>query len=165
MSFPSPLTARAQHAALRIQKLVNPQRTQVRMFSPACTMSWSAAMPGMYEGLFVDREYELPWRPGPAPRILDLGGFIGLSVLFFLNRYPGCRLTCFEPNPHTFARLRENVERYLAGPGAGGDVTLVNKAVSDHDGTAEFVIEKDQPVNIASHMNARSVRSATSEVV
>src|SRR4051795_12222515 len=35
----------------------------------------------------------------PDPRVIDGGGFIGMSVLYVKSVYPGARITCFEPDP------------------------------------------------------------------
>lgn len=47
-----------------------------------------------------------------APRILDCGANIGLSVLYFAQLYPKARITAFEPDAHNFALLKKNVESY-----------------------------------------------------
>jgi FkbM family methyltransferase len=47
----------------------------------------------------------------PNPRVIDGGGYIGMSVLYFKSRYPGARVTCFEPDPEVFAVLEENIRR------------------------------------------------------
>ena len=73
-----------------------------------------------------------------APRILDCGAHIGLSVLYFKHRFPDARITAFEPNPDTFELLTRNVH----GNGFT-DVELVNAAVSDEAGTLDFFVPRD----------------------
>jgi FkbM family methyltransferase len=76
--------------------------------------------------MFVLEEYDLPATVQPSA-IVDLGSNAGLSVLFFKNRYPDARILAVEPVPHVFERLRHNTA-HLPG------VTLVNAAVTDHNG-------------------------------
>lgn len=81
-----------------------------------------------FEEIFVDEEYEAR---RPPPTILDLGGNIGLSVLYFKHRYPDCTVSVFEPDPTAFSYLVKNIESNgLAG------VTLHNAAAADHGGDA-----------------------------
>lgn len=48
--------------------------------------------------------------PETAPStILDLGGHMGTSVLFWRERFPEARIVAVEPNPVTFRRLEQNV--------------------------------------------------------
>lgn len=42
--------------------------------------------------------------------IIDVGAYIGLSVLYFKSRYPNAHITAFEPNPNIFPLLEENIE-------------------------------------------------------
>lgn len=62
--------------------------------------------------------------PTDSPVIIDLGAYIGLSVLYFKSLFPSSRIIAVEPNPEAFKLLSENVE-------ANGltDVSLFNKAV------------------------------------
>lgn len=47
--------------------------------------------------------------PADAPRILDCGGNIGMSCLYFKSVYPGARITTFEPDPRVLPYLRHNL--------------------------------------------------------
>lgn len=68
-----------------------------------------------------------------APRILDLGANIGLSVFYFKQLYPKARITAFEPDPAIFDILKQNILQ------AGySDVELVNKAVWNVETTLPF---------------------------
>lgn len=44
-----------------------------------------------------------------APRILDCGGNIGMSCLYFKSVYPGARITTFEPDPRVLPYLKHNL--------------------------------------------------------
>lgn len=67
------------------------------------------------------------------PWIIDCGANIGVSVLEWKTRWPGCRVTCFEPDPRTFAVLQTNMDRNDVP-----DVQCIAAAVSDVEGTATF---------------------------
>lgn len=45
------------------------------------------------------------------PVIYDLGSHIGLSILYFKNKYPNSTIYAFEPNPNIFPLLEENIQR------------------------------------------------------
>jgi FkbM family methyltransferase len=72
----------------------------------------------------------------PGPRIIDCGANIGLSVLYFHHRYPGARITAFEPAPGAFQNLKHNT--------AGIDhLRLECAAVGGRDSKMEMWIEDD----------------------
>jgi FkbM family methyltransferase len=45
----------------------------------------------------------------PTPDIIDVGSYVGISVLYFKTLYPNSNITCFEPNPIAFDLLKENM--------------------------------------------------------
>src|SRR4051794_24416776 len=61
-----------------------------------------------------------------APRILDLGGNIGMSVIYFKDLYPAATIVALEPDPAIFPYLEEN----LRLNGLEG-VELLQAAVAD----------------------------------
>ncbi len=67
------------------------------------------------------------------PLIIDCGTNIGVSLLEWKTRWPGCEVVCFEPDPFAFQVLKRNVqENDLPG------VRLFNHAIADHDGEVTF---------------------------
>jgi FkbM family methyltransferase len=58
--------------------------------------------------IFHNRIYDFSTN-NSSPRILDCGANVGLSCLFFKQRFPDCRLTAFEPDPKIFAYLSQFV--------------------------------------------------------
>jgi FkbM family methyltransferase len=67
------------------------------------------------------------------PFIVDCGANIGVSMLEWKTRWPGCEILCFEPDPIAFRVLQKNVDANDL-PG----VKCVQAAVSDTDGTVPF---------------------------
>ncbi len=61
-----------------------------------------------YKDIFCNRIYHFETE-NRAPRIIDGGGCIGMSVLYFKSIYPGAEITCFEPDPASFAVLERNM--------------------------------------------------------
>lgn len=93
--------------------------------------NYSAALFLVHE-LFVNGAYAFESRTR-RPRIVDCGANIGMSVIFFKSLYPEAEVLAFEPDPRTFARLKENVEgNRLAA------TRLVNAAVAGTPGTLPF---------------------------
>lgn len=90
----------------------------------------------IYDDIFKRNEYPFT-TDKPTPFILDCGSHIGLSILYFKNKYPNARITAFEPNPRTFNLLQKNIEQNNLR-----DVKLINAAVSDRKGKIEFFVDK-----------------------
>jgi FkbM family methyltransferase len=71
---------------------------------------------------------------GDGDTFLDIGANIGIfavNIAKFRTLYPGLRVYAFEPNRDTARRLRANAEPL--------GVEVFNLALSDHNGTLEFV--------------------------
>jgi FkbM family methyltransferase len=66
--------------------------------------------------VFVDEVYAIDGAGDPAT-ILDLGGHIGLSALWFHAKFPSARIFALEPDPSSFRLMERNtrgVERIVA---------------------------------------------------
>jgi len=70
------------------------------------------------------------------PVIFDIGAHIGLSTIYFKDRYPNSKIFCFEPNPNIFPILEENI--FINNL---QDITLKNIAVGDKDCIKELYID------------------------
>jgi len=70
----------------------------------------------------------------PSPRILDLGGNVGLFGLYALHRWPGSSVRSFEPDAESAALLRT----VIAENQLEHRWTLTSAAVSNHSGTMAF---------------------------
>lgn len=78
-----------------------------------------------------EREFAIDLARPPAV-IVDLGAHIGLVSLFFRARYPEAAIYALEPNPVTYARLRENV--------AGHGIQTLHGAVAARAGAATLFL-------------------------
>lgn len=93
---------------------------------------------GVAYEVFVHKYYDL--RDGTNPEdvttIVDLGGNVGYSVLWFLNRFPKARVLVYEPNPVFAGHLKENV----ALNEFGARVTVREAAVSNVSSTLPLFV-------------------------
>ena len=86
----------------------------------------------LYEDIFHHRAYDIDLKSS-APLIFDLGGNIGMSVIFFKLKYPKSNIFVFEAGSKTFELLKKNINfNKLHG------VTAINKAVSGKKGRIKF---------------------------
>ena len=102
----------------------------------------NTADPIVLEEIFYTGHYELPdevarilnalRRP---PVLLDLGANIGLFGVWALERFPGARITAFEPDPKNVAVARRCIE----ANGVGDQVRLIEAAATDRDGRVAFL--------------------------
>jgi FkbM family methyltransferase len=100
-------------------------RIFVRLYSPAIerpiTLSGS---PGsfvlrggttdrlVFEQVFIRREYECPYYDRQPTTIIDGGPNIGLSSVYFANRYPSARILAIEPDEANYQVLVRNSAQY-----------------------------------------------------
>lgn len=57
----------------------------------------------------LDGEYDIPWLGFETPpKVLDIGANVGAFAVWAANRWPGCEIECWEPNPEAFALLHQN---------------------------------------------------------
>jgi len=67
------------------------------------------------------------------PYIIDGGGCIGMSVLYFKSIYPEARVICFEPDPEIFKVLQHNLTTNNLD-----DVILINAGLAKDEGILSF---------------------------
>jgi len=65
----------------------------------------------VFEEVLVNAEYQFAFSSN-ARVIVDAGANIGLTSVFFANRYPGARIFAVEPESSNFALLADNVSPY-----------------------------------------------------
>jgi len=74
-------------------------------YADALSFYWS------WREIWGDEIYLFP-SPRTSPRIIDGGANLGLATLFFLQKYPGARVTAVEPDPTIFSLLQQNLESW-----------------------------------------------------
>lgn len=74
--------------------------------------------------IFDQKVYDL-FYPHSNPTIVDIGSHIGLSILFFKDKFPRAKIHGFEPHPRTFAYLQHNLSLNTSG----NDIQVSNEAV------------------------------------
>ena len=92
--------------------------------------------------VFEKRAYALPprvagvlARPGQSPRVVDVGGHLGLFGLYILGCFPAARITSFEPDPENAALL----ERTVRANGLAHRWEIVRAAASTASARVGFV--------------------------
>lgn len=106
----------------------------------------AASLLFMYREIFLDHAYDVAKLPR-APRIIDCGGNIGLSAVWFMHCYPEARLTVFEADP-VFAEILDANMRTVSGC-IGVDV--IHAAVSTANGMTSFACEGTLSGHVDSH--------------
>lgn len=92
----------------------------------------------MFEAIFIYDEYYFS-TDKEKPQIVDCGTNIGLSIIYFKMLYPKSLILSLEPDPESFSVLAANIhQNNITG------VTLINKALSDKNGSVNFYIESDK---------------------
>lgn len=86
----------------------------------------------LFGEIFMDASYFFH-ADNDRPLIFDCGSNIGMSVLFFKKLYRNARIIAFEPDPATFATLRQNVVQNRLS-----DVELHSVAIGGHSGQIEL---------------------------
>lgn len=62
--------------------------------------------------IFLEREYAPLDRQQNVRVVFDCGANVGYSSIYFLNRFPGCRVIAVEPDPENVKLLRVNLQPY-----------------------------------------------------
>ena len=86
-----------------------------------------------YKDIFVNRIYNFVTE-NPAPLIIDGGGCIGMSVLYFKSIYPNAKIICFEPDEKIFKILQFNISVNNLT-----DVTLIKAGLASEECSARFL--------------------------
>lgn len=89
--------------------------------------------------IFSDRIYDCDLDPGSVRRIVDLGGNVGYSCLFWCEKYPNASVLTFEPHP-AHCRL---LQWHLDKNGYANRVKLVASAAGVRAEIANFTDDDD----------------------
>ncbi|MBR1580134.1 MAG: FkbM family methyltransferase [Selenomonadaceae bacterium] len=86
--------------------------------------------------IFQDREYAIPIKDFKPKFILDCGGNIGASAVYFANAYPKAKITVVEPNIDNFMIMDVNTAPYE-------NITCIQSAVWDKE--THIALKGDHP--------------------
>jgi len=85
------------------------------------------------EQVFLDGEYRVePIAAESVEYIVDLGSNIGVTAMFWAQRYPKALMVLVEPDPDNFKLLQQNTAAF------SHRCILINAAVSDRRGATSF---------------------------
>ena len=65
----------------------------------------------VYKTILADGEYDMPLAHAPRT-IVDAGANIGLTSIYYANKFPEARIIAIEPEPSNFDQLLKNVAPY-----------------------------------------------------
>jgi FkbM family methyltransferase len=91
----------------------------------------------LYKDEFIFQDYKFKTK-NKTPFIIDCGGHIGTTALYFKKKYPNAKLFIFEPSPIPLKLLRLNVAQNKYK-----DIKIVQAAVGSKTGAISFYIRKD----------------------
>ena len=80
----------------------------------------------VFSAIFRRSEYSALQVPGAVDLVIDCGANVGYSSLYFLTRYPGCRVIAVEPDAANFDVLTRNLAPYASR------VQLIRSAIWSH---------------------------------
>jgi FkbM family methyltransferase len=90
---------------------------------------------GVAYEIFYHRVYAHPWLPAKAATIVDLGGNVGYSMLWWSRQYPDARIVVYEPMPEQAGLIATHVRLN----GLESRVTIHAAAVGVRSGDAILV--------------------------
>jgi hypothetical protein len=86
-----------------------------------------------FKDIFVNRIYHFE-TTRVSPYIIDGGGFIGISVLYFKSIYPDAHIVCFEPDEENFKILQSNIwDNHLT------NIDIVQAGLAKENGYVHFM--------------------------
>ncbi|MFH0798838.1 MAG: FkbM family methyltransferase [Pseudomonadota bacterium] len=106
----------------------NAYRKKVVPGFPGIFYSTANDLACLFEEIFLLKYYYFE-ASSSEPFIVDCGGNIGVSVIFFKMLYPNAKILAFEPSRRNFEALKKNIVSNNLK-----DVEIVNKALSDREG-------------------------------
>jgi len=90
--------------------------------------------------IFEKEEYKLPINNFQPKLILDCGGNIGCSAVYFANKYPDAQIYCVEPQKDNFTLLKMNTKIYA-------NVHCIQSALWDKDTFIKVLEEGHVPTD------------------
>lgn len=91
----------------------------------------------LYKDEFIFQDYGFTTK-NKKPFIIDCGGHIGTTALYFKKKYPNSNILVFEPSPVPLRLLKLNIKQNNYK-----DVKVIQAAVGPKNGLIQFYIRKD----------------------
>ena len=107
----------------------------------------------LFVEIFVLKEYLFSSQIS-NPIIIDCGSNIGMSILFFKNKFPESTIIGIEANPNAFTLLQKNIKVNNLQ-----NIELYNIALSSHTGELSFFIDENLGSLTASQNQSRGGKS------
>lgn len=118
----------------------------------------SASFIGQYVTILKKPVYNFE-ADNDKPYIIDCGANIGVSIVYFKEKYPKSKIIAFEPDKNIFSVLKENIDK------RGYDnITLINKGLWNHEGKIKFTSDGADGGKILHFNNAFPDRETDSEI-
>lgn len=114
-----------------------------------------SALLHLYREIFIAQQYAFS-TDSPAPVIVDCGGNIGLSALYFKCLYPHARVLVFEADIAAFQLLKKN----LAGD-VPATVEIHHAALGNSTCERRFFVNRDTPGGLVQSLVADRVAPAS----
>ncbi len=128
---------RKQHAGLRLLNF----RNGLNVVCRGGTRDWDVVHELLFAGSYDRALSYLAKLPG-SPRVLDLGGNIGLFSLLAATRHPKAEIYSYEPGPPHYRLFEIN---QLANQKLAERIHLSKEAVAAQTGTAEWFFDDQNP--------------------
>ncbi len=87
-----------------------------------------------FRQIFIRQSYYF-YTEKEEPEIIDCGGNIGVSILYFKYMYPNSKITVFEPSPEVYEIIEKNINKNKLK-----NITLEKSALSSEEGTSSFFL-------------------------
>lgn len=118
----------------KIYKHSSSNKKYFHKYKPGITVVFTDPLSFLHaiKEIFVDEIYLFKTK-NPQPLILDCGGYIGLSALFFKLHFPQSKIIVFEPDSKNFKLAKENFESWNFT-----DIELYEKAIWTNNSYIEF---------------------------
>jgi len=132
---------------LVLNRLFGYRKKKIRVFSFDVLFLDYSFLYALFDEIFIQEIYDIKIKKA-TPFIIDCGSNIGLSILYFKMRYPKAQILGFEPDPHAFAALKQNIAQLP-------DVTVINAAVYNKNEMISFFTEKGKRGSLSSSVTKR----------
>jgi len=103
----------------------------------------------IFHQIFIRNEVDFNLSEPPL-NIIDCGANIGLSSLYFIMKYPGCKIIAVEPEASNFEMLKKNTANYKDIKAVCAAVWYTNaalKIIDEGDGHAAFKTSEEKTIN------------------